>query len=131
MLGDSSYDTQNILLNSEHRVTQALNEAFSAFAPPNMFVVATGVYETEEGGIALRAWENIISTQLQRCALTDLQKSSVQPEISNQGTGTEQVRIWKNFRFRSESEVRIAAALDKNQRSHVPTQLQSESWEVD
>jgi hypothetical protein len=113
ILGDSSYDTQNILLNSEHRVTQALNETFSAFAPPNMFVVATGVYETEEGTLARRAWENIIATQIQRWALTDLQQSSVQPEISNQATGTEPVRMWKNFGFRSESEVRIAAALDK------------------
>jgi hypothetical protein len=49
MVYDSLYDTQNIFLNSEHRVTQALNEAFNAFAPPNMFVVASGVYETEEG----------------------------------------------------------------------------------
>ena len=70
-------------------------------------------YETEEGALAGRAWENIIATQLQRGTLTNPQKSSVQLEISNQATGAEQVRIWKNFRFRSESEVRIAAALDK------------------
>jgi hypothetical protein len=113
ILDDGTSETQTILFNADHRVTQALNEAFSALAPSNIFVIVMGLHETDGEVLARRAWENIIAAQLQKIATGNVQKTSLSPAVSNQVSDGDNVRIWKNLRFRSESEVRIAAALDK------------------
>jgi len=106
-------EIQKILRNAEHRATQALNEAFSAIVSPNISIFIIGVHQPQEGNYTNRAWGNIISNHLQRRALANLKTDVEQPDIHNQALGAMQPRIWENFRFRSESEVRIAAALDK------------------
>src|SRR5207302_3846951 len=107
ILTGGTADIQNILKNIEHRVTQALNEAFNAIIPPNMFIVVVGILEPNEEYLRRgRAWRNIVSNHLQRRALANLQADVDQSDIHNQALGAKQPRIWENFRFRSESEIR-------------------------
>ena len=51
ILTGGTADIQNILRDTEHRATQALNEAFSAIIPPNMLIVVCGMLEPKEGNL--------------------------------------------------------------------------------
>src|SRR5690606_33756434 len=89
----------NVLLDEEHPHTQAIFQALAAVIPRHMYL-----------GRLLPGLELLDLDPNWRTELLEIARGK---RVSNQAPSAEAPRVWRNLRFRSESEVRIAKALEK------------------
>jgi hypothetical protein len=91
--------TYDILVGKDHPIAKAIRKAIEAVLPENYYVKH----------LTVRA--EIID--IDPCWREELLEIARGKGVHNQALEAAPARIWKNLRFRSESEVRVAQALDR------------------
>lgn len=90
-----------VLCDGEHPMTRALRAAVRAALPPNTWI---------------QGWTFTLAEDDEMPGgTTDLAtgRTAGGNDVSNQAADSAETRVWQHLRFRSESEVRIAQALDR------------------
>ena len=88
-----------ILRKEDHPITKAIRRALEAVLPEGMYIKHFTVHA-----------EVIEIDADWRSELLEIARGR---GVHNQAAAAKKVRVWKNLRFRSQSEVRIAQALDR------------------
>jgi hypothetical protein len=103
-----------VLEDPNHRSYTTIFNSLNSILPGNTCGIILGDYAyIANKGVGEHQrilWEHILNRNLEKRA--EINKV-LDENINNQGLGDGQFKTWENFRFRSESETRIASALDK------------------
>lgn len=90
-----------VLCDGEHPMTRALRAAVRAVLPPNTWIQRWTFTVAEEAETAEGTME------------TTTRGTEIDIAVSNQAVDAGEARVWQHLRFRSESELRVAQALDR------------------